>query len=166
VPWPASSARDAGAPTQRIIARDAGVLAAEIRYLGVVVVDSLGAALAIADIPANDNGEVGGSLTSIVLPLAERYRVAVLPIDHKAKGDTGRYGREVRAWAAPRPDLPLRLQQWLVQRPGVEAPGPGRSRFRCCAESKQKACVETWGWFTSAPPSASTSGRTYRERSG
>jgi len=36
---------------------------------------------------------VGGFLTSVVLPLAERYGVAVLLIDHKTKGDTGRYSR-------------------------------------------------------------------------
>jgi archaellum biogenesis ATPase FlaH len=61
--------------------------------VGVVVVDSLGAALAIAGRPENDNGEVGGFLTSVVLPLAERYGVTVLLIDHKTKGDTGRYSR-------------------------------------------------------------------------
>ncbi|VXC03764.1 hypothetical protein ARTHRO9AX_210080 [Arthrobacter sp. 9AX] len=61
--------------------------------VGVVVVDSLGAALAIAGRPENDNGEVGGFLTSVVLPLAEKYGVTVLLIDHKTKGDTGRYSR-------------------------------------------------------------------------
>ncbi len=61
--------------------------------VGVVVVDSLGAALAIAGRPENDNGEVGSFLTSVVLPLAEKYGVTVLLIDHKTKGDTGRYSR-------------------------------------------------------------------------
>jgi len=61
--------------------------------VGVVVVDSLGAALAIAGRSENDNGEVGAFLTSVILPLAERYGVAVLLIDHKTKGDVSRYSR-------------------------------------------------------------------------
>ena len=59
----------------------------------VVVVDSLGAALAISGKSENDNSEVGSFLKQVVMPLAKEHGVAVLLIDHKTKGDTGRYAR-------------------------------------------------------------------------
>ncbi len=101
------------------------------------------------------------------LAAGERCGVAVLLTEHRTKRDTRRLGPKVPEWAVASELATPSAAVADPQRPGVEAPGPGRSGFDAArSRSKVNLRGETWGWFTSDPPSASTTGRTYPGRSG